>query len=170
MTVLMRLIFLAVCTLFALLLTACVSTPIVPPQESGSLTGGVALNLWFAKLDTRQYEYFRVEADGTFSYGGGMKAFNRTTEWTGKITADEGKRLRALIDGAKWMTAEDPALHTAEGPLAEITVASSLSKRSFNIEGPNEYVLQIVELLSKAAQQRFDRYMQRLPEPGTQLR
>jgi hypothetical protein len=31
-------------------------------------------------------------------------------------------------------------------------------------------VLQVVEVLSKAAARRFDRYMQRLPDAGTQTR
>ena len=150
--------------------TACESAPIVPPHDEDSSTDGLGLRLWYARVDTRQYDYFQLRADGSLSYGGGLTAFNRQSEWTGRITAEEGFRLRKLVDAAKWMTAADPALHTAETPVAEVVLTSGKSERAFTIQGPNEYVLQVVEVLSKAAARRFDRFMQRLPDAGTQTR
>ena len=150
--------------------TACESTPIVPPHDEASSTDGLGLELWYARIDSRQYDFFRVRADGSLSYGGGMAAFNRQVEWTGRLTAEEGHRLRTLVDAAQWMTAANPALHTAEVPLAELVVVSGETDRAFTIQGPNEYVLQVVELLSKSASRRFDRFMQRLPDAGTQTR
>lgn len=150
--------------------TACQSTPMVPPHDENSSTDGMGLQLWYARVDTRQYDFFQVRPDGSLSYGGGMTAFNRNIEWTGRLTAEEGYRLRTLVNEAKWMTAENPSLHTAETPMAEIMVASGKNERSLTIQGPNEYVLQVVEVLSKAASRRFERFMQRLPDAGTQVR
>ena len=149
---------------------ACVSAPIAVPNDPASPTGGVGVQLWYCRADTRQYENFRVSVDGTLSYGGGMKALDRQFEWNGALTPEEAKRVRAIVDAAKWLTAEDPALHTAEVPLAEITVSNGEKDRNFNIQGPNEAVVQLAEVLSKAAQRRFDRFMQRLPDAGTQIK
>jgi hypothetical protein len=149
---------------------ACVSAPIAVPNDPASPTGGVGVQLWYCRADTRQYENFRVSIDGTLSYGGGMKAFDRQFEWSGALTPEEAKRVRAIVDAAKWLTAEDPALHTAEVPLAEIAVSNGDKDRHFNIQGPNEAVVQLAEVLSKAAQRRFDRFMQRLPDAGTQIK
>ena len=149
---------------------ACVSAPIAVPNDPASPTGGVGVQLWYCRADTRQYENFRVSVDGTLSYGGGMKAFDRQFEWNGALTPEEAKRVRAIVDAAKWLTAEDPALHTAEVPLAEIAVSNGDKDRHFNIQGPNEAVVQLAEVLSKAAQRRFDRFMQRLPDAGTQIK
>ena len=148
---------------------ACVSAPIAVPNDPASPTGGVGVQLWYCRADTRQYENFRVSVDGTLSYGGGIKAFDRQFEWNGALTPEEAKRVRAIVDAAKWLTAEDPALHTAEVPLAEIAVSNGDKDRHFNIQGPNEAVVQLAEVLSKAAQRRFDRFMQRLPDAGTQI-
>ena len=148
---------------------ACVSAPIAVPNDPASPTCGIGLKLWYGRADTRQYEYFRVSIDGTLSYGGGMKAFDRQFEWNGALTPEEAKRVRAIVDAAKWLTAEDPSLHTAEVPLAEIAVSNGDKDRNFNIQGPNEAVVQLAEVLSKAAQRRFERFMQRLPDAGTQI-
>jgi len=159
-------------TLGALVLcaAACVSAPIAVPNDPASPTGGLGLQLWYAHTDTRQYENFRVSIDGTLSYGAGMQAFNRQFEWNGALTPEEAKRVRAIVDAAKWLTAEDPALHTAESPIAEIAVSNGDKDRHFTIQGPNEAVVQLAELLSKAAQRRFERFMQRLPDAGTQIK
>ena len=156
--------------MLALCASACVSAPIAVPNDPASPTGGLGLQLWYAHTDTRQYENFRVSIDGTLSYGAGMKAFDRQFEWNGALTPEEATRVRAIVDAAKWLTAEDPALHTAEVPLAEIAVSNGDKDRHFNIQGPNEAVVQLVEVLSKAAQRRFDRFMQRLPDAGTQIK
>ena len=162
--------FRALLGMLALCASACVSAPIAVPNDPASPTGGLGLQLWYCRADTRQYENFRVSVDGTLSYGGGMKAFDRQFEWNGALTPEEAKRVRAIVDAAKWLTAEDPALHTAEVPLAEITVSNGEKDRNFNIQGPNEAVVQLAEVLSKAAQRRFERFMQRLPDAGTQIK
>ena len=151
-------------------LAGCETAPIAPPADASSPTQGLGMQLWYARTDTKQYEYFVVGEDGSLAFGGGMKAFDRETEWTGRLTAEEGARLRALVDGAKWMTADDPALKTAETPIADIALRSGGAERKFVIQGPNEAALQVVEVLSKASQRRFDRYMQRLPDAGVQPR
>lgn len=156
--------------LASVLLAACETAPIAAPADPSSPTRGLGMQLWYARTDTRQYEYFVVGEDGSLAFGGGMKAFDRETEWKGRLTDDEGARLRAVVGAAKWLESEDPARKTAETPIAEFVLRSGGSERKFAIQGPDEAVLQVVEVLSKASARRFDRYMQRLPDAGVQPR
>lgn len=151
-------------------LSACVSAPIAAPDDPASPTGGLVLRLWLAQTDTRQYQAFRVAADGAFSYGGGLKAFDRQYEWQGRLTDDEARQLRAIVDRAAWLTAKDPSRTGAVTPIAEVVVGNGSGERSFTIAGRDEAVGQVEALLSKAASRRFDRYMQRLPDAGPQQR
>jgi|Laugresu1bdmlbsd_1035121.scaffolds.fasta_scaffold16077_2 hypothetical protein len=156
--------------LAAALLAACETAPIAAPSDASSPTRGLGMQLWYARTDTKQYEYFVVGEDGSLAFGGGMKAFDRETEWKGRLTDDEGARLRAIVDAAKWLDAADPTRKTAETPIAEFALRSGGSERKFAIQGPDEAVKQAVEVLSKASARRFDRYMQRLPDAGVQPR
>ena len=146
----------------------CDTAPIKVPEDPGSATGGLGLRLWYARPATRQYEYFTVDPDGTLGYGGGMKGFNREVDWRGPLTKDEATRLREVVDAAHWLDAEKPGREGAESTVAEVSVRAGGAERSFTINGPDDAVARTVELLSKAAQRRFDRYMQRLPDAGVQ--
>ena len=160
----------ALVALLGLAPAGCETTPLVPPSERSSPTGGVGMELWFARPDTRQYEWFVVGADGSLGYGGGMKAFERQVEWRGALTPDEASRLRGIIDAAGWMTAKDPSLKAGTTPLAEVVLRAGGKERAFDVAGPSAPVDRAVELLSKAATRRFDAFMERLPEAGPQPR
>ena len=149
---------------------SCTSAPVAAPQGGEGPMGGVGVELWYARTDTRQYEYYVVRPDGGFSVAGGMKAFERQPEWTGRLQDDEAKRLRAIVDAAGWLTADDPSRTGANTPVAEITLRVPGGERELTIEGKDPQVEQAVELLSTAARRRFDRFMQRLPEAGVQKR
>lgn len=151
-------------------LTGCDTGPIKVPEDPASVTGGLGLRLWYARPATRQYEYFTLDPDGMLGYGGGMKGFDRAVDWRGQLTSDEAARLRAIIDAAHWLDAPSPGREGTESTVAEISLRAGGSERSFTINGPDDAVTQAVALLSKAAERRFDRFMQRLPEAGAQRR
>lgn len=148
----------------------CETTPLVPPSDPASPTGGIAMDLWFARPESRRYEWFVVGADGSLGYGGGMKGFDRQVEWRGALTPDEASGLRAIVDAAGWMTEKDPSRAGGATPVAEIVVRAGGKERAFDVAGPSAPVDRAVELLSKAATRRFDAFMQRLPEAGPQPR
>ena len=160
--------FAALAPVAVLLLAACHGGAITVPHDAGSPTGGLRLQLWVARTDTRQYEFFRIAADGTLDFAGGMKAFDREIEWTGRLSAEDAARVRAIVDRAQWCSDKEPGKQTAKTPVAEIVVGNESETRAFTIRGPDESVLQITEILSKAANRRFDRFMERLPDAGTQ--
>ncbi len=154
----------------ALVMSACGNKPLASPNDVSSPTGGVGLTLWYAQVPTRQYQYFVLEPNGTLSYAGGLPALNRKIEWTGPLTPEEGKQVRTLIDNAGWLTAENPARTQADTPLAEFRLQSEGRSRSFEIRGPDESVQSLVHTLQKAADRRFERFLQRLPDAGPQRR
>lgn len=164
-----RRVRLAAAALAALAAAGCASAPVTPPADAGP-TRGLAMRLWWARTDTRQYEYFVVGADGSLAYGGGMRAFERQTEWTGRLTDDEGARLRAIVDAAGWLTAAEPSVERAATPVAEMVFAVPGGEREVRVAGPDQAVDRAVELLGAACKRRFDRFMQRLPEAGVQKR
>jgi hypothetical protein len=151
-------------------LAGCASAPIVPPHDPGSPTGGVGLHLWYAQPATGQYQLFEVDADGSFRYGGGMEAFNRRTDWSGRLTDAEARAFRETVDRAGWLTAQDPARRDGESPLAECRLYAGGKTRAFEIRGPDPAVKGLVDSLQAIANQRFERFLQRLPEAGTQVR
>ena len=154
----------------AALLAGCVSAPIVPPSDAASPTGGMGLQLWWGRLDTRQYEFLTLYTDGSLDYAGGMKAFDRQVEWHGAASPDICRQVRAIVDQAGWMTGQDPNQDTEKSPIAELVVSNGHKDRSFTVRGPNESVIRIRELLSKAADARFAKELQQLPEAGQQRR
>lgn len=161
---------LAVLAVLGLGAVGCETTPLVPPSDAASPTGGVAMDLWFARPESRRYEWFVVGTDGSLGYGGGMKAFDRQVEWRGALTPEEAAGLRSIIDAAGWLTAKDPSRSDGATPLAEFVLRAGGKERAFDVAGPSAPVDRAVELLSKAASRRFDAFMQRLPDAGPQPR
>lgn len=150
----------------AAMVPGCATGPVSPPQVSGSPTGGVAIDLWVATVAERQYEYFRVRADGSLEYAGGLPAFNREVQWRGALTADEAAAVRSAIDRARWMTLPEPGRGGTGDRRAEIVIRVPSGERAFEIVGPDEAVDGLVRTLSGAASRRFDAFMQRLPDAG----
>ena len=147
---------------------ACTSGPIPVPSDAASPTGGLGLDLWTARTDAQQYEFFRVHPDGRLDYGGGVRAFGRGTDWSGAMPPDDARKVRQIVDEAGWMTAADPGREGAKTPIAEIVLRAGGKERSFTITGESAEVKRIADLLRGVASRRFDSFMQRLPEAGPQ--
>lgn len=160
----------AACFVALAFVAGCASGPIAAPAVASSPTGGVAFTLWYADIATRQYQYFDVGYDGLYKYGGGMEAFNRKTDWSTMLTAEQGAAVRAQIDQAGWLTAPVVAQDTSESPLAEFAFFTDDGKRVFEVRGADPAVKQFVDSLQKISNQRFDRILQALPEAGLQKR
>jgi hypothetical protein len=148
----------------------CGSAPLALPSDSSSPTGGIGLRLWYAQVPTRQYQYFKLSDDGTLEFGGGLTAFNHKTDWTGKLTAEQGKAVRTLIDQSGWLTIPKPGRTEGETPVAELRVEAEGGYREFTIAGPDPKVEELLLILQTAANKRFDAFLERLPEPGPQNR
>jgi len=150
------------------LLAGCQSAPLAPPDVANSPTGGLGLLLWYAKVPTNQYQYFKLSDDGKIEFSGGMTALNRKFDWTGKVTPEQGKAIRDAVDQTGWLSAENPARDAGETPLAEIELFADGKTRRFKISGPDPEVQKVVDALQMVTNQRFQQFMQRLPEAGQQ--
>lgn len=162
---------LAICVVAALVPIAavsCTSGPLPVPNDAASPTGGLGLDLWTARTDSQQYEFFRVHPDGRFDYGGGVRAFGRGTEWSGALSPEDARTVRQVVDDAGWMTAAEPGREGAKTPIAEIVLRAGGKERAFTITGESAEVKRLADLLRTVASRRFDSFMQRLPEAGPQ--
>lgn len=147
---------------------SCTSGPLPVPSDAASPTGGLGLDLWTARTDSQQYEFFRVHPDGRLDYGGGVRAFGRGTEWSGALSPEDARTVRQVVDEAGWMTAAEPGREGAKTPIAEIVLRAGGKERTFTITGESAEVKRIADLLRTVASRRFDSFMQRLPEAGPQ--
>ncbi len=147
---------------------SCTSGPLPVPNDPASPTGGLGLDLWTARTDSQQYEFFRVHPDGRLDYGGGVRAFGRGTDWSGALSPDDARTVRQVVDEAGWMTAAEPGREGAKTPIAEIVLRAGGKERAFTITGQSAEVKRIADLLRTVASRRFDSFMQRLPEAGPQ--
>lgn len=147
---------------------SCTSGPLPVPSDAASPTGGLGLDLWTARTDSQQYEFFRVHPDGRLDYGGGVRAFGRGTDWSGAMPPDDARKVRQIVDEAGWMTAADPGREGGKTPIAEIVLRAGGKERAFAITGESAEVKRIADLLRTVASRRFDAFMQRLPEAGPQ--
>ena len=162
---------LAICVVAALVPIAavsCTSGPLPVPNDAASPTGGLGLDLWTARTDSQQYEFFRVHPDGRFDYGGGVRAFGRGTDWSGALSPEDARTVRQMVDDAGWMTAAEPGREGAKTPIAEIVLRAGGKERAFTITGESAEVKRLADLLRTVASRRFDSFMQRLPEAGPQ--
>ena len=162
---------LAICVVAALVPIAavsCTSGPLPVPNDAASPTGGLGLDLWTARTDSQQYEFFRVHPDGRFDYGGGVRAFGRGTDWSGALSPEDARTVRQVVDDAGWMTAAEPGREGAKTPIAEIVLRAGGKERAFTITGESAEVKRLADLLRTVASRRFDSFMQRLPEAGPQ--
>lgn len=147
---------------------SCTSGPIPVPNDPASPTGGLGLDLWTARTDSQQYEFFRVHPDGRLDYGGGVRAFGRGTDWSGAMPPDDARTVRKIVDEAGWMTVAEPGRDGGKTPIAEIFLRSGGKERTFTITGESAEVKRLADLLRTVASRRFDSFMQRLPEAGPQ--
>ena len=76
--------------------------------------------------------------------------------------AEEARLEESQAPESEAADAEDEA----ETPVAEVSVGNGSKERSFDIQGPDDAVLRIAETLHAAANRRFNRYMERLPDAG----
>lgn len=147
---------------------SCTTGPLPVPNDAASPTGGLGLDLWTARTDSQQYEFFRVHPDGRFDYGGGVRAFGRGTDWSGALSPEDARTVRQVVEDAGWMTAAEPGREGAKTPIAEIVLRAGGKERAFTITGESAEVKRLADLLRTVASRRFDSFMQRLPEAGPQ--
>jgi hypothetical protein len=147
----------------AVLLAGC-SAP-----DPGSVTRGLSLEVWDRGLENRAVLY-RVETDGTISFGGGRDAINQRISWTGPLTADEVDQLWVLLEDHGWLSGEVRAASTGEPRRRQCRIQLRWpgGRKRFRFRGENPDVEPVEALLAEASRRRLQGDLETLPRPSGQ--
>lgn len=134
-------------------------------ERAASPTGGVELSLQVLRTGVQQYELFRVTHRGEIEYGGGMRAFNGTTGWTGHLTAEQIGEFLTLLDSTGWCEHEPPD-DREDLTRVRIEVRCHQGRHTWNVRGESEGVKRMVAFLDPIARRRLEPELDRLPSPN----
>jgi len=140
-----------------------------PPEASrlGEVISDVSLTL-DVRAGSGAEEYYEVERDGSFGFGGGMDARFQRITWTTQLTADEMRSLRDLMLQHGWFKGE---LRSTNQPKdARYTVEASCDEGSLNkrIDGENDRIEPVRQTLRQIANRRLQTDLERQPKPSVQ--
>ena len=111
---------------------------------------------------------YRVQPDGTISFGGGMNALHDETTWSGALTEDEMTQLRSVLEQHDWFRTPPPRGDGPEDDRAIVSLRRMRYQQKFTVYGDNDLVDRMLQVLERASRRRHDSYLKRLPEPGPQ--
>lgn len=128
-----------------------------------SRTDGITMSLSIARPSEQAYELFRVTREGDLEYGGGMRAFNGSTSWSGAMTTDEIQSFLTLLNESGWCDTRPPT-DDESTVRVRIELRCTERRRTWSIRGAPESVARMRELLEPIARRRFEPDLDRLPE------
>ena len=142
------------------------------PRSGDDLTG-VDLEL-FVRADQDSFARYRVEPDGTLSYGGGIDAALGKFTWTGSLTESELEQFKVLLQQNRQYRnrpeAPDRPMDTVEYTIRlNITRDAgrpSSGTRVYTVTGTCETLEPLHQLLQSAAMRRNADILNRLPQPS----
>ncbi|MHC4613644.1 MAG: hypothetical protein ACYTAU_08730 [Planctomycetota bacterium] len=137
--------------------------------DPGSATRGLSLEVWDRGLENRAVLY-RVETDGTISFGGGRDAIQQSVSWTGPLTAEEIDQLWVLLEDHGWFSGEVRAASTGEPRRRQcwIRLRWPGGKKRIRFRGENPDVDPVEALLAEASRRRLQGDLKTLPQPSGQ--
>ncbi len=134
-------------------------------RATDSPTGGVSLRL--AVVDEpNSRALYRVEADGSLSFGGGLDAVRRKTSWTGQMTEAEIDELLALLERDGWFQGEPADGDELSGRVYEVTVHGPQGRQRYKLRGESTAGRELNVLLDRIARRRFDSFLDRFSRPA----
>lgn len=132
-------------------------------EREQSPTGGVEMSLQILRTATQQYQFFKVTAKGEIEYGGGMRAFNSTTGWSGAMSAEEIREFLTLLESTGWC-AQEPPDDRESATRVQIAVRCAEGRHTWNVRGEPETVTRMEAFLDPIARRRLNPELDRLPE------
>ena len=156
--------------LCALVCLACCEQSKPPPAfSSGTPISDLSLTLSLRDGSGAE-EYYTLERDGTFGFGGGMDARFDRTSWTTQLNAEEMQGLRDLILEQGWL--KGALTSSKQPPNARYRIEMRLGQQSLlkSIKGENEHVEPVRLALRDIANRRLKPDLERLPKPNLEQR
>ncbi len=127
-----------------------------------SPTGGVSLRMTVVSEPNRTALY-RIEVDGSLSFGGGLDAVQRKTSWTGQMTEAEIDELLALLERDGWFRGEPADGDGPNGRVYEVAVCGPEGRQRYTLRGESTAAGELDDLLGRIARRRFDSFLERFP-------
>ena len=136
-------------------------------SDPGSATRGLSLEVWDRGAENLAVLY-RVQTDGTLSFGGGRDAINQRTSWTGPLTAEEIDQLWVLLADYGWLSGDVKAASTGEPRkrICRIRMSWPGGAKRYKIRGENPDVEPVETLLAEVSRRRLERDLETLPRPS----
>ncbi|MGI9013509.1 MAG: hypothetical protein ACR2GY_04580 [Phycisphaerales bacterium] len=159
------------------LISGCGSTASLRAGARTSPTHGVALEMHVSSGDAKQHARYRVDADGTLHFAGGLAARQKTstesqdaTKWSSTLDRATWQPLLALLEGHAWLRSEPPHRDQQGGAKLNVTFAGPDAQYSFQTQGGGEHITPIRLELERLAAMRYAEYLDRLPRAGEPIR
>lgn len=128
--------------------------------------GGVALEI--LRTDGRSsHALYRVESDGTLSFGGGFDALRDRTTWTAAMTTEQIAALQALLEEHGWFASPPAGASFDSDVVHKVTFASPRASWRARVRGGGPHLDPILDFLREAALSRHDDLLDSLPQPSS---
>jgi hypothetical protein len=138
-------------------------------QKSTELTGESELVLEMSVRDeTNAERLYKIDRDGSISFGGGFRARVGTTTWTGSLSADERQEIATVINQQGWFTTPIVSTNEPKDRVYRVDIKAPPGHRRFKVVGHNERMNAVEQVLGRICLRRLEGELERLPEPGLQ--
>jgi hypothetical protein len=141
-------------------LTACQSS-----RTASSPTGGLQITM-YVRDATSAESYFEVDRSGTLGFGGGVKARLFQPTWSGPMMPEEIQQLRALLEAQDWFREKPGSTDQPPEQVYRVTIDAPQRRTQFKVNGENQALAAIHQMLAKAALRRLEPTLRSLPEPN----
>ena len=142
----------------------------LPTQVHALGECGIGFAIWLRQPKSSQYQYFTVDG-GVFAYGAGVTALTLKTFWQTDLSPKQCSEILELARGGGWFSTTPPTGTPDDGELvADIAVSWEGGRQQFVVIGEDPSVKAVTDLLTKVANVRFERALDRLPEAGKQAK
>jgi len=130
-------------------------------------TDGMAVRM-LVERSAGSAAYYVLRTDGTLGWGGGTDALERRVTWTGELTDEELEAVRRVLNTTDWF--DRPPVGDGEPPdlRQDVAVWAAGAHVRSRIEGDDERVAALREILESAAFRRNEEFLRRLPEPSVE--
>ena len=135
-------------------------------SDASSLTGGLSFELLYRGPE-QAVAYYTLDERGVLAFGGGMDAYMHRTRWKGELTPEDVEELELLIRKNQWFEAEPTSIGEPP-PTYELKLRGPQGAHDYRVRGRSPAIDPVLDLLDKIARRRFDKYLDRFPQPGAQ--
>lgn len=143
----------------------CATTP-----KGEQRVGGYELEASTTNRDALTASLYKVSADGTIAWGGGMDARDGNTTWSGRLNDEQCAEIERLLVDDGWAKGSKALKGSGEprSMRSEVKVKGPGGSHTYRFVGESPALDRLLKTLDAASMARLDRFLKSLPEPGAQ--